>query len=350
MKAAVYRGNRRMEVEDVDLPVLNADEFLLDVSACTICGSDLHAYVQDWYPLGAIMGHEYSGYVSAVGADVTEVVVGEPLAIIQAVPCGECRDCIAGRTNLCIRSARRGGGYAEQVVLNERCVHFRVPEGMAMDTAALLEPVSVAVRAVNRAGLNISEPVVVIGLGSIGQSIVQILKARGVSTIIAVDLSPKRLELAARAGARPVNPADGDVAEQVQEIVGTSSHRGETSSEATTVFECSGSPRVVDDTVGRIIRKGGTIVMVALFESPVTFDPNPIVRKEVNLLGSFGYVEQDWTQAFELLSSGAIDAEALISQRVPLSQINEAFAIQLDKSASMKVAVIPDARLSRSSS
>jgi 2-desacetyl-2-hydroxyethyl bacteriochlorophyllide A dehydrogenase len=342
MKAGVYRGKERIEFEDVPDPEIGDHDILLRVSACGICGSDLHVYSAGWATDGMVLGHEYSGVVAAAGAKVTKHSVGDRLAVIPAVACRECLACKSGQTNLCEHPAGHAGGYAELVALSENVTAFRVPETTSMEAAAFLEPLSVAVRAVNRAALDPADAVVVVGLGSIGLSVLQVLRARGVAKLVAVDLSPRRLELASRFGADVVlNPLDGDVPSRVREVLGESSHRGYESSRARVVFECSGAGQVVGQAITELVTPGGTLVMVALFEQPVTIDPNPLVRKEVNVVGSYAYTEDDWKEAFRLLSEDRVDVLGTVTHRVPLAQVDEAFKMQLNKSDAVKVLITP---------
>ena len=342
MKAGVYRGKGQIAYEEIPDPIVGDHDILLRVSSCGICGSDLHVYSEGWASDGMVLGHEYSGVVAAVGPKVTRHAVGDRLAVIPAVACGNCMACRNGRTNLCEQPAGKAGGYAELVALSEDVTAFPVPETTSMEAAAFLEPLSVAVRAVNQAALNPADAVVVIGLGSIGLSVLQVLRDQGVATIIAADLSPRRLELARRFGADVVlNPLHDDVPARVKEALGHSSHRGYESSRARVVFECSGAGQVVGPAITELVTPGGTIVMVALFERPVTIDPNPLVRKEVSLIGSYAYTAEDWKQAFALLVEERVDVLATVTHRVPLSQVDEAFKMQLNKSDAVKVLVTP---------
>jgi 2-desacetyl-2-hydroxyethyl bacteriochlorophyllide A dehydrogenase len=342
MRAGVYRGQQKIRVEEVPDPAVGDHEFLLQVAACGICGSDLHVYSAGWATDGTILGHEYAGVVAAVGDKVTRHKVGDRLAVIPAVPCGECLACQGGRTNLCEHPAGQAGGYAEYVALSEDVTAFRVPDGVSLEAAAFLEPLSVAVRAVNRAALNPTDAVVVVGLGSIGLSVLQVLRDRGVHTVIAADLSPRRLRLAERLGADMVlNPAEVDVAERVKAALGDSSHRGYSASRARVVFECSGAGPVVQPAITNLVTTGGTVVMVALFEEPVAIDPNPLVRKEVSLVGSYAYTAADWREAFTLLAEDRVDVLATVTHRVPLAQVDEAFRMQLNKGDAVKVLVTP---------
>lgn len=346
MKAAVYKKPGVISVEDVADPEIGPNDFLLRVGACGICGSDLHSYSQGWVAPGAIMGHEYSGQVVEVGEKVNGVAIGDRIALIVAVPCGHCVDCTTGQGNLCqnITTPTSNGAYAELVALGKGVSTFRIPDEMTWEEAAFLNPLAVAVRAVRRTKVATTEPVVVVGLGSIGLCVVQILKAIGVKEVIGIDLSPNRLELARQLGADHVlNPLDGDIVAALQELVGKGEHRGYSFTEATHVFECSGSRRVVDQAITGLVRTGGTIVMVALFEGEVSFDANSLVRKEVTIMGSYAYTAENCEEAFNLLIAKKVNVAAMITHREPLSRISEAFAFQMDKDASVKMVIMPGA-------
>jgi 2-desacetyl-2-hydroxyethyl bacteriochlorophyllide A dehydrogenase len=343
VKAGVVRGKRFISYEDVPDPIVGEGEFLVEVAACGICGSDLHSYADGWAKDGDIMGHEYSGKVAAVGPGVTTRAVGDRIALIPLVTCGGCEQCLAQRHNLC--EAPRGGrtgGYAELVSLPDDVVTFPVPDGMSMEEAAFLEPLSVAVRAVNRAALDPADPVVVVGCGSIGLSVLQVLKARGVGQVVAVDLSPGRLETARALGADLVlDPREVDVVAEVRARFGAARHRMYEFSRVRTVFECSGAVPVVGQAVTELVGAGGTVVMVALFEQPVSFDANPLVRKEVSLVGSYAYARADWEEAFRLLADKEVDVLATVSHRRPLSDIDNVFAHQIEARDAVKVLLIP---------
>ncbi len=343
MKAAVYRGPRTLSYEDVPDPVVGPHDLLVEIAACGICGSDLHSYAAGWAADGDILGHEYSGEVIAVGAEVTKHAVGDRVAVIPTVPCGACFQCAADRQNLC-EHPRRGesGGYAELTALPDEAVSFTIPDEMSLEEAVFLEPLAVAVRAVNRARLSPGDPVVVLGLGSIGLNVLQVLKAHGVTPVIAADISPQRLEMARSLGADVViDPTTQDLAAELRARLGSSRHRMYEFSRAQVVFECTGAVPVLGQAIEHLVVAGGTVVMVALFERDVSFDAKPLVRKEVSLVGSYAYARADWEEAFELLARRRVDVLRLVSDRVPLAEIDAAFARQLAENRSVKILVEP---------
>lgn len=342
MRVGVYKGKNSIVVDDAPEPELAENDFLLAVGACGVCGSDLHAYAQGWPPVGTVMGHEFAGQVVKIGDAVAQVAVGDRVAVIPMLFCGDCRYCRQSRENLCEHVRGTAGGYAERVRLPEGTITCAMPDSMSMEEAAFLEPLSVAVRAVRLAGHPPEEPAIVVGLGSIGQLVTQVLKAQGVQCVIGIDLSLLRLRTAALLGADiTLDPSDGDVVETLRSRIGGGKHRGYVFTNAATVFECSGANRVVGQAVTSLVRVAGTVVMAALSESDVAFDANPLVRKEISLIGSYAYTPEDVTEAFRLLVERQVDVVPLITHRRPLEAVDDAFAVQADKDMSVKVLVVP---------
>ncbi len=343
MRAGVYRDKSWINVEEVAEPEAGAAEFVLRVDACGVCGSDLHMYTQGWIDPGSMLGHEYAGTVVAVGAEVEAVAVGDRITLIPLVFCGECERCAEGRTNLCVKARMVDGGFAERIAVPATATTFPIPPGLEIGEAALLEPFSASARAVNLAEHPLDEPALVLGLGPIGQGVVRMLKAKGASTVIGMDFSELRRQAARTGGADVVlDPAAGDPLEQLRELAGGDSHRGYEFANVATAFECTGSVAVVDSAIANYVRPAGTVVMVALYEQEVSCDANPLVRKEVRLLGSYAYTERDWREVYELLAAGELEIAAMITHRRPLAEINDAFAAQMDRDASVKVMVLPN--------
>jgi 2-desacetyl-2-hydroxyethyl bacteriochlorophyllide A dehydrogenase len=343
MRAGVYRGPSRIDVEELDDPVLGEGELRLDIAACGICGSDLHYYTEGWMPVGTVLGHEFAGVVSEIGPGVADVAVGDRVTINGIIGCGVCALCRAGRQNLC--PDKRGpsrGAFAERFVVPADAPVYRLPDGMATDTAAFLEPLSTSLEAVRRAAPDLDEPIVVLGLGTIGLGVVAALEALGATTVIGVDLSGLRLATARALGAEVV--VDGgseDVVEAVSAVTGRSRQLRYEFARAGTVFDCSGVGRLVGVEVEQLVRAGGTLCVVSLFEEPVALDFNPLVRKEVDVVGSWAYTYAVVDEAFELLASGRVDPAPLVSHRFGLEDINAAFAAQMDKDHSVKVLIEP---------
>ncbi|HWE09115.1 MAG TPA: zinc-binding dehydrogenase, partial [Solirubrobacteraceae bacterium] len=173
----------------------------------------------------------------------------------------------------------------------------------------------------------------VLGLGTIGQQVVQTLRARGAQRVIGVDVSELRLNAAAELGAEVLN-GGGGLAEALAQRLGPGG-------EIDVVFECSGVPAVAGMALEQV-RAGGAIVVLALYDDPVTFNPTVLVQREIRLQGSIAYTGDDFADAVELISAGKVKAGPLITQRHRLEDIGEAFEVQLQKDRSLKVLVTPD--------
>jgi threonine dehydrogenase-like Zn-dependent dehydrogenase len=174
---------------------------------------------------------------------------------------------------------------------------------------------------------------VVIGLGTIGQEVVQVLNAYGAGRVIGLDLSPLRLQAAAELGAEAVDGSPG-LDEALAPVLG-----GDT--EIDVIFECSGIP-ALGATALDLVKGGGTIVVLALYDDPVTFDPTVLVQKEIRMQGSIAYTSDDFGEAVALLSRGAVRFAPLITQRERLEDIAGAFSIQMEKDRSLKVLIVPN--------
>jgi (R,R)-butanediol dehydrogenase/meso-butanediol dehydrogenase/diacetyl reductase len=342
MKAAVFRGIKEIVVEEVETPRAGADDVVLAVAACGICGSDLHTYLHgSFVEPGQVMGHEFVGAVVEAGPGVNGIGVGDRLTASPLQPCHECSRCAEGRYNLCPKAWTQGiaygkpGAFAELVRIPDATVGrnvFPLRSGISDDAGALVEPLAVAVHAVRLAEPAAGATALVLGLGTIGQQVVQTLRARGAGRIIGVDISALRLSAAVELGAEVIDGSDG--------IDGALAGMLGPDGEIDVVFECSGVPAVADAALAQV-RPGGTIVVLALYDDPITFNPTVLVQKEIRLQGSIAYTEEDFADAVALIAGGQVKAEPLITQHRTLDQIGEAFEVQLQKDHSLKVIVTP---------
>src|SRR5436305_1004131 len=216
MRAAVYHGPRDIRIEDVAEPVAGPGQVLLEVARNGICGSDLHTYLGSstggaaMHVPGVVLGHEFAGLVRGAGDGVDDVAEGDAVAVAPIEWCGECWPCRRGWPNLCRHLALYGGyrrplhgGLAPFVAVSRRAV-FAVPPGLAVDHAALAEPVAVAVHAVRRAPQPLGASMMVLGAGPIGLAVMQCARTAGAGVIIATDLSPARRAVARECGATEV--------------------------------------------------------------------------------------------------------------------------------------------------
>ena len=345
MKAAVFKGVRDLRVEDVPAPEPGPDDIVVQVKAVGVCGSDLHTYLHgSFVQPGQIMGHEFAGEVVAAGDQVEGVAVGDRLTASPLVPCNECARCAEGRYNLCAAAWTQGlaygrpGAFAERIKIPHPVPGqnvFPLADEISDEAGALVEPLAVAIHAVKLAGDVAGTTAVVLGLGTIGLQVVQALRARGARRIIGVDLARLRLDAADKLGAEAVDGSSG-----IDEALKGALADG---GEIDLVFECSGVPALATAAL-RHVRAGGEIVILALFDDPVTFNPTLLVQKEIRMQGSIAYTGEDFADAVEMLRTGQAQSEELITHREPLDDISGAFSAQLEKDTSIKVLVLPDGR------
>jgi threonine dehydrogenase-like Zn-dependent dehydrogenase len=330
MKAAVYHGPRDIRVEDVPRPTPAANELLVEVRACGICGSDLHTYRYGIFEdlgreieghAGRLMGHEFAGVVAEVGSGITDVAVGDRLAGI-------------GR-----------GAYAEYVIVEvaERSFH-PLASHVSFEEAATFEPFATSLHGVGLAAPRDGETVVVLGAGIIGLGAIQAIRATtsGVR-VISIDGSPTRLDMARSIGAdHVVDFTHGDPVEQVLALVGEQEapRLGSRGGNVDAVIDCAGAVNSSQQGLEMLKQEDGRLVLVALFEHPGPLDRNIIVRKQVRLLGSWASTTADLKQALDLISRGVVDRRPLVSHEFALDQAAEAFAVQ-EKGQAIKVLVKP---------
>jgi len=334
MKAAVLHGALDIRVEDLPIPMIEPDSILIKVKACGICGTDLHLYKLG-ASKGLILGHEFSGDVVEVGADVAEIKEGERLTGTGYRSCGQCYWCKQGQFHRCIGLAVLGshfaGAFAEYVLVPSaqlgRTV-FRLPEAFTYKEGATVEPLAVAANTVRRAQPLPEGTVVVIGAGMIGLCVIQILKAMGVSTVILSGRRTKRLEAARESGADIViNAAEEDPMLAVKEAT--------SGLWADIVVECAGTPATFRQAID-MVRGGGKVMLVGEYEQPVTWNPSVAIDKNLTLIGC---VAGSFSRAIELLEAGKVNTETLITHEFPLEKVREAFETELKAQDAIKVLV-----------
>ena len=330
MKAAVYCGPRDIQVKDMQKPDVKANEILVKVHACGICGSDLHAYRIGLFeeylgrPVdeGLIMGHELSGEVVEVGSEVEKFQVGDRI------------------------TGGGLGGFAEflPIVVDAKRPHL-LPESISFEEGAMMEPLATSVHAVGLAKPTDGETVVVLGVGIIGLGCIQVIRATAGGRIIAVDASAKRLEMAQQLGAdEVVNLTEVDPLETVIEYTGGErpvEKFGVRGANADVVIDSAGAKASLNTGLNMLKQQNGRLVPVALFENQPEIDVNQLVRKQVTLQGSWAWTTEDYLRGIELVKSGKIDRKPLISHAFSLDEAPEAFATQARPDAAIKTLLKP---------
>ncbi|MCU0379513.1 MAG: galactitol-1-phosphate 5-dehydrogenase [Bacteroidales bacterium] len=343
MKALLYTKPFHLEYVDYPEPEMGDDDVLIQVKACSVCGSDVHGYTgttgRRIPPL--IMGHEASGIIAATGSRVSNWEKGDYVTFDSTISCGTCYYCRQGRINLCnnrrvlgvsCAEYRRNGAFADFVVVPQHIL-YRLPEGLAFEKAALVEPLSVAVHAINRAPVNTGDTIVVIGAGMIGLLVIQALRSYGHSKIIAVDNDQERIGLALKLGAaKGLNSESEDV---TGEVIKMTSGLG-----ADVVFEAVGITSTVVTGIN-CLKKGGAISLIGNLAPNVEIPLQAVVTRELSLYGSC-ISAGEYPACLEMIASGAVNVDILISAVAPLSEGAEWFKKLHDREPGlMKVVLIP---------
>jgi L-iditol 2-dehydrogenase len=321
MKVMMLVDRKKLELTDMEMPAVGADDLLVRVRACGICGSDVHGYDLSTGrripPI--VMGHEAAGMVEAVGANVKGFKPGDRVTFDSMVSCTTCAFCRAGEINLCDNRRvlgvscgeyRRHGCFAEYVTVPQH-ITYRLPDALPFEHAAMVEAVSIAVHAVNRAGKILGRSCVVVGAGMIGQLTIQVLRAGGCGVIIATDLDAGRLERARKSGADHVFRADD--AELLARVQGLTGGRG-----ADLVFEAVGSNAPVAAAIA-CARKGGSVVLIGNTSPKVELPLQAVVTRELTLLGTCGS-QGEYPACLEMMVRGQVKVAELISAAVPLAE------------------------------
>ncbi|MBN2593656.1 MAG: galactitol-1-phosphate 5-dehydrogenase [Sedimentisphaerales bacterium] len=326
MKALIYTRPYTFECSDFPDSVAGDDDVLIRVKACGICGSDVHGFTgktgRRIPPL--IMGHEAAGIVEGLGKNVSGFEKGDRVCFDSTVYCNKCESCRAGLFNRCderqvlgvsVPAFKRHGAFAEFVAVPWWIVS-KIPNELSFVNAALLEPASIGTHAANRAPISDSDTVVVIGAGTIGLFILQAARLRGAAKVIAVDVNEFRLDLAKQIGAdKLINPLKTELSEA---ILLETEGKG-----ANVTLEAVGYAKTFADAVS-VTRMGGYIVAVGNLQKKAEFDLQQLVAKEHTFIGSYAS-SGEFRDCIELVASGKINVEPLISDVLPLEQGPDAF-------------------------
>jgi (R,R)-butanediol dehydrogenase/meso-butanediol dehydrogenase/diacetyl reductase len=322
IQAAFYTGDRRFTVERIEPRAPEAGEVQVDVAYCGICGTDMHVFhgaMDARVGTHRVIGHEMSGVVAAVGAGVEGFSAGEKVVVRPLKPCFACPACEAGHTHICHNLKFLGldtdGAFQEKWNVPAFTLH-KLPAAMSLKAAALIEPVAVACHDVRMGRVAPGETALVIGGGPIGMLIAMVARQSGAEVILA-EINENRLAFADRQGFTTLNPKHSDVG---AEVVSRTGGKG-----ADVVFEVSGSQPGVD-TMTAAAATRGRIVMVAIHTKKQQVDLFRFFWRELELIGARVYEAEDYERAIELVSSGAIDAEGLVTDVRGLDQIQEAFS------------------------
>lgn len=341
MRVGVYYNNRDVRVEERPQPSISPRELLVKVWASGICGSD----VMEWYRVKKapiVLGHEIAGEIVEVGAEVEPFEVGQRVFVSHHIPCNTCRYCLAGNHTACHTLHTTNfdpGGFSEYLRVPELNVDrgvFVLPDEVSYDAGSFIEPLGCVVRAQRVANLLPSQSVLILGSGISGLLHLMLAQSLGAGRIITTDVSPYRLQLAKDLGADHVLDAREDVPAKVRELNG--------GNPADLVIICTGAEPAFGQALQSVDR-GGTVLFFATTAPGVDL-PVPINdfwRNAVTLMPSYGAAPNDLAISLELIRSGRVPVEKLITHRVSLDAIGEGFRLMTEGGESMKVVVQPHA-------
>lgn len=329
MRAALMQAPHQPTVTTVEDPTPGPGEVVVKVDSCGICGTDLHITDGDFaptpYPI--VPGHEFAGEVVARGAGVHDLAEGTFAAVDPSLFCGACPQCARGRGNLCERWGGIGvttpGGFAEYVSVPRANV-YAIPEDVPRRWGGLVEPLSCAVHGLDRLPLQAGDTVLVYGAGAMGLLLGQLLRRGDIARLDMVDLNADRLPLAQRLCADATATSAHELQEQRWDVV----------------VDATGAIPAIQDGLPRV-RAGGTFFVfgVAPAQATVPFSPFTVYNSEINIIGSMA-VLHSFGRARDLLAAGAIDGDALLTDRLPLDRFPEALE-RVRRGQGLKTAIAP---------
>ena len=338
MKAAVYQGQHRFSVQEIDTPSPGPGQVLVKVKYSAVCGTDVHGVMYDVVPPGSVIGHEYCGTITELGPETSRWKIGDrvvggggvnPSAVETA---HRFPPRYNHRTMGSVLIERRA--YAEYVLLEE-WEPIPIPDGVPDEAAALCEPCAVAVHAVRESNLRLGDAVAVLGAGPIGLFCLQVARAAGASTVFVAEPAPVRRDAALKLGADAViDPMDEDVIERVVALTGG---RG-----PDVVFDCAGAGSTLDQAMG-MVRQEGQVVLVALSWEPTSVLPVDWISREINLRASFGALPHEWRIALELMGTGKVSVTPMVpgESYVALEDIQGVFDSLRQPSTQLQMVVTP---------
>lgn len=335
MKVSYWYNNKDIRIEEIATPSPGPKEMLVKVMSCGICGSD----IVEWYRLPRaplVQGHEIGGQVVAVGDSVSQYHPGDRVFIAPKVPCGKCSYCLNGHHPQCTEIKERlPGGFAEYILVPEVIVSkgaYLLPENISYDQSTLIEPLACVVRAQRLACVKKGQSVMIIGCGMAGLLHVKLARLKGCK-VIAADINLAKLELAAQMGADITIDAANNFSEQLI---------AENGQKADVVLLCAAADSAVEQA-WKCVDKGGVIVLFAVPgpDKQVIVPINNFWMKEITILTSYYCGPPDITEAMNLIESGAMAVDDLVTHRLPLTDIAKGFEMVSDGRESIKVIIKP---------
>lgn len=337
MLQAILEQPQKVVFKEVEKPKAGAGQILMKVKKIGICGSDIHAYYgkHPYISCPIVQGHEFSGQIVEVGEGVTEFKAGDNVTVMPQLVCGECYPCTHGNYNICnslkVIGCQAEGAAQEYFAVDKKLV-VKLPEGMSYDYGAMVEPVAVGIHAVRRLGDIKGKNIVIFGAGPIGNLTAQSAKGLGAASVIVTDLSEHRLGIAKQCGMDyTVNTSSEDLDAAIDKYFGKN--------RADAMLECVGVQGTIEQAI-KAARKGTDIIVVGVFGEKPKVDLGLVQDKELRLIGTLMYREEDYYTAIDLIQSGKIKLAPLISNYFPFKEYGAAYKfIEQNRDKSMKVLI-----------
>jgi L-iditol 2-dehydrogenase len=336
MLQAIMTHPGQIEFREVSRPAPAEGEVIIEVKRIGVCGSDIHVYhgLHPYTPYPVVQGHEVSGVIAEVDGGVKGLAPGDRVVFMPQVTCGECYPCRHGMYHICdhlkVMGFQTSGAAQEYFPVPAEMV-LKLPEHVTLDEAAMVEPVSVAVHVLGRAGSVAGQKVLVLGAGTIGNLVGQVAQAMGAEVMI-TDVSDYKLEKARACGlVNAFNPTRQDLGQAILDTFGPD--------KADLIFECVGVQPTITQAV-ELARKGSTIVVVGVFGKKPEVDLGLVQDRELSLVGTLMYQKRDYERAIELVAGGKLCLGQMITHRFDFKDYLAAYeAIEASNGQYMKVMI-----------
>ena len=342
MKAAMLYGVKDLKVEDVEVPKVGAGEVLVKVKAATTCGTDLkifqRGYVEKVIKLPTIFGHEWAGEVVDIGEGLEWPRMGMRVRAGNSAPCLHCTMCQKGKYNLCENMIWLWGAYAEYIKVPARMVFVNmqeIPESVSFEEAAITEPLACVLHGVEQANVKLGDTVAIIGAGPIGLLHLLTVKKMGAGRTIMIDLVDERLGFAEKLGAdATINSRRENVEARIKELTGWYG--------ADVAIEAIGLPATWEQAL-KLARKGGTVLEFGGCppRTEVKLNAEMLHYGELTVMGTFHTTPLHFRKALNLIAARTIDVRPLVTRKMKLENIKEAFETLSTSKSEIKIGIIP---------
>ena len=326
MKAVMYRGIGQIAVEEIEKPEINADQYLVKVLCCGLCGTDIKTYKQGhrMFTPPCVLGHEFCGEIVEAGENMDKSLVGKKIACAPYIGCGHCESCATGFEELCWEKIGTSGAFTEYLTVDADLAKrgmVVLADDADVRQMTLSEPFACIFNSMGKSQVKEGQNCLIMGAGPMGLLHIEGLKLKGAKKIIVTEYNDQRGAVAAAMGATVINPAKVESTKKaIEEILdGESLHQ---------IFVCVGIPAVVEEAMG--LAYGGTTINVfggLKTGATITIDPNIIHYSEVKLVGTFGFSDDNYMTSAKMLASGQVDMSQMITHVFPLADADKAFEL-----------------------